>query len=156
MPEYIINACTVADAADVGRNNMTSFWQDPNWRLVWKHVDLPYVIEQCTARAPRNLLRDRDTLRHIKAVDPETGKFLGYARWALPRKYCKNEDGTPVWPEGQVPDVDPAEKERIVQRAEAADWNMDHSADGLDVPLTRKKEELLAKKDYIGEPPRWI
>lgn len=150
MSGYIIEGCTVADGADVGRNNMSAFWQDPNWRLVWKDATLPYVIEQCVARSPRNLLNERDTIRHFKAIDPKTGEFLGYIRWRLPSKYCKNEDGTPVWPEGQVPDVSPEEKAEIVQRAEAADWNPSDDADHLDVPVTKMKNEFLAKKAYIG------
>lgn len=152
MPEYIIEGCTVADGDDVARNNMTAFWSDPNWRLVWKKVTLPYVIEQCAARTPRNLLNERETLRHSKAVDPKTGKFLGYIRWKLPYKYCKKEDGSPVCPEGQVPDVSPEEKARIVERAEIADWNPDTETDHLDVPVTKMKKEFLAKKDYIGGP----
>lgn len=152
MPEYIIKGCTVADGGDVARNNMTAFWQDPNWRLTWHKTTLPYVVEQCTARSPRNLLKERDTLRHFKAVDPETGKFLGYIRWNLPQNHCKNEDGTPVWPEGQTPDVDPEEKATIVKMADAADWNPGQEADHLDEPLTRRKNEFLAKKEYIGKP----
>lgn len=149
MPDYIIEGCTVADGPDVARNNMSAFWQDPNWRLVWKKTNLPYVIEQCTARAPRNLLKDRETMRHFKAVDPGTGKFLGYIRWNLPQKRCKTQDGGPVWPEGQTPDVDPEEKASIFQRAEAADWNPRHEADHLDEPLTRRRKEHIAKKDCM-------
>ncbi|KUI65965.1 hypothetical protein VM1G_02388 [Cytospora mali] len=149
MPDYIIKGCTVADDNDLGRNNMSAFWQDPNWRLVWKTVDLPFVIEQASARVPRLLLKDRDTMRHFKAVDPETGKLVGYIRWTLPIKHCKNEDGSPVWPEGQTPDVSPEEKARLIKRAEAADWNPSSEADHLDDPVGKKKKEFLAKKDYL-------
>ncbi|KUI59146.1 hypothetical protein VP1G_06410 [Cytospora mali] len=152
MPDYIIKGCTVADDNDLGRNNMSAFWQDPNWRLVWKAVDLPFVIEQASARVPRLLLKDRETMRHFKAVDPETGKLLGYIRWTLPTKHCKNEDGSPVWPEGQTPDVSPEEKVRLIQRAEAADWNPSSEADHLDDLVGKKKKEFLARKDYLGEP----
>lgn len=153
MPDYIIKGCTVKDGADIARNNMTAFWQDPNWRLVWHESSLPRVIEKATARSPRNLMNDRDTLRHFKALDPSTGEFLGYTRWRLPHGHCKNEDGSPVWQEGQAPDVSPEEKEMIFKRAEAANWNPDHSADHLDAPLTKRKNEFLAGKEYICRAP---
>ncbi|KAJ0108764.1 hypothetical protein J7T55_011255 [Diaporthe amygdali] len=149
MPDYVIQGCTIQDAADVARNNMSSFWQDQNWRIVWKHSTLPRVIEACTARSPRNLLKDRALLRHFKAVDPETGKFVGYARWKLPPGYHTNEDGTAVWPEGQTPDVSSEERAKIEEVADAADWNPDDEGDDLDAPITRRKIEYLAKKDYI-------
>lgn len=150
MPEYIIKGCTVADGPNVARNNMSAFWQDPNWRLVWPYTTLPHVIEQCAARVPRNLLLDRDTLRHSKAVDPETGELLGYVRWKLPGSRCRNEDGTPVWPEWQTPGVSPEEEAGIVERTEAADWNPSMEADVLDVPVTKRKNEFIARKDCIG------
>lgn len=149
MPDYVIQGCTVQDGADVARNNMSSFWEDQNWRIVWKHSTLPRVIEACSARSPRNLLKDRALLRHFKAVDPETGKFLGYARWKLPPGYHKDEDGNPTWPEGQTPDVTPEERAKIEEVADAADWNPDDEGDDLDAPITRRKIEYLARKEYL-------
>ncbi|KAI3392442.1 hypothetical protein diail_5686 [Diaporthe ilicicola] len=149
MPGYVIQGCTVEDGADVARNNMTSFWQDVNWRMVWRHTTLPRVVEACTARSPRNLLKDRALLRHFKAVDPETGRFMGYARWKLPPGYQENEDGSAVWPEGQTPDVTPEERAKIEEVADAADWELDHEGDHLDAPITRRKIEYLARKDYL-------
>lgn len=151
MPDYVIQGCTIQDAADVARNNMSSFWEDQNWRIVWKHSTLPRVIEACTARSPRNLLKDRAVLRHFKAVDPETGKFLGYARWKLPPGYDKNEDGSPTWPEGQTPDVTPEERANIEEVADAAVWNPDDESDDLDAPITRRKIEYLARKEYLSK-----
>jgi hypothetical protein len=160
MPDYVIQGCTIQDSADVARNNMSSFWQDQNWRLTWKHSTLPRVIEACTARSPRNLLKDRALLRHFKAVDPETGRFLGYARWKLPPGYQTGEDGCPTWPEGQVPDVSAEERAKIEEVADAADWKPNDEADELDAPITRRKIEYLARKEYLSEltfkpsPPR--
>lgn len=151
MPDYVIQGCTIQDAADVARNNMSSFWQDQNWRIVWKHSTLPRVIEACTARSPRNLLKDRALLRHFKAVDPETGKFLGYARWKLPPGYQNKEDGSPTWPEGQVPDVSTEEMAKIEEVADAAVWDPDTESDDLDAPITRRKIEYLARKEYLGK-----
>lgn len=149
MPDYVIQGCTVHDGADVARNNMSSFWEDQNWRIVWKHSTLPRVIEACTARSPRNLLKDRALLRHFKAVDPNTGELLGYARWKLPPGYHKTEDGGPTWPEGQTPDVTPEERAKIEEVADAADWNPDDESDDLDAPITRRKIEYLARKEYL-------
>lgn len=151
MPDYVIQGCTIADSPDVARNNMSSFWQDQNWRIVWKHSTLPRVIEACTARSPRNLLKDRALLRHFKAVDPETGRFLGYARWKLPPGYHEDKDGNPTWPEGQTPDVTPEERAKIEEVADAADWNPDDEGDDLDAPITRRKIEYLARKEYLGK-----
>lgn len=151
MPDYVIQGCTIQDAADVARNNMSSFWEDQNWRIVWKHSTLPRVIDACTARSPRNLLKDRAVLRHFKAVDPETGKFLGYARWKLPPGYDKTEGGGPTWPEGQTPDVTPEERAKIEEVADAAVWNPDTESDDLDAPITRRKIEYLARKEYLSK-----
>lgn len=149
MPDYVIQGCTVQDGADVARNNMSSFWEDQNWRIVWKHSTLPRVIEACSARSPRNLLKDRALLRHFKAVDPDTGKFLGYARWKLPPGYHEDKDGNPTWPEGQTPDVTSEERAKIEEVADAADWNPDDEGDDLDAPITRRKIEYLARKEYL-------
>lgn len=150
MPEYTISNCTVADAADVARNSMSAFWQDPNWRMLWRKTNLPYVIEQATARGPRNLLKDRDTLRHFKAVDPDTDNVVGYIRWKLPVKYCKTKDGSPTWPDGQTPDVTPDEHAKYVKMAEAAWWETDPSSDVLDPLIVGMKRELFGRKDYVG------
>ncbi|POS73480.1 acetyltransferase [Diaporthe helianthi] len=149
MPDYVIQGCTIQDSADVARNNMTAFWQDPNWRIVWKNSTLSRVIQGCTDRSPRNLLKERELLRQFKAVDPETGEFLGYARWRLPPGSQDKEDGRPMWREGQVPDVTPEERAKIEEVADAADWHPDDEADELDAPITRRKIEYLAKKEYL-------
>lgn len=96
-----------------------------------------------------NLLKDRALLRHFKAVDPETGEFLGYARWKLPPGYQNKEDGSPTWPEGQVPDVTTEERAKIEEVADAADWEPDTESDELDAPITRRKIEYLARKEYL-------
>lgn len=148
--KYEITGCTLEDAADIARNNMSAFWEDPNWRYIWHDTDLPSVIKQCTIRTPNNLLKDRDLLRHFKAVDPESGKFMGYIRWKLPVRHYQDEHGTPTWPEGQTADVSPAEKEEIKARAEAAWWYTENPNDHLDHQLVVIKNRILATKDYLG------
>lgn len=157
MSHYIITNLTVADAPALARNNATSFWEDPNWRYGW--IAAGYTVDRLvtafTHRTPRNLLRDRDTLRHFKAVDPETGDLVGYIRWKLPEGRCKNGDGSPVWPEGQTPDVGVEERAEIEELAQGADWHpYDYEGeDDLDAILTKTKKGILEKKEYIGSSP---
>lgn len=150
MPEYNITGCTVGDAADVARNNMSAFWEDPNWRYIWNDTDLPSVIQQCTIRTPNNLIKDRDLLRHFKAVDPETGDFMGYIRWKLPVRYHKDKHGNPTWPEGQTPNVSAEDVKEIKANAEAAWWFTENENDRLDDQLRAIKNRILATKDYLG------
>ncbi|KAJ4424704.1 hypothetical protein N0V82_000632 [Gnomoniopsis sp. IMI 355080] len=149
MPNYNITGCTIDDAADIARNNMSAFWEDPNWRYNWTHTDLPSVIRQCTIRTPNNLLKDRDLLRHFKAVDPETGNSMGYIRFKLPVRYHKDGQGNPTWPEGQTADVNPTENNEIKARAEAAWWLTENPNDHLDDQLRVIKNRILATKDYL-------
>lgn len=150
MPKYDITGCTIDDAAAIARNNMSAFWEDPNWRYIWNHTDLPSVIRQCTIRTPNNLLKDRDLLRHFKAVDPETGNLMGYIRWRLPVRYHKDGQGNATWPEGQTADVDSTEKNEIKARAEAAWWVTENPNDHLDDQLRVIKNRILATKEYLG------
>lgn len=153
MPQYQLRACTVEDAHALARNNMSAFWTDENWVLIWKsHRTLEQVIDISSKRQARNLLRDRVILRHQAAVDTETGKIVGYARWKLPPGYVTVQ-GTnePQWPDAQVPDVSEAEREEFSKLAESADWCPSSHMDALDEPVTKIKRELLAKKDYIGK-----
>jgi GNAT superfamily N-acetyltransferase len=119
-----------------------------------KETTLQTVIKLSGDRYPRALLKDRDTIRHIKVVDPETGTFLGYARWTLPEKYSKHDDGSPAWQEGQVPDVDNEQRDEIEKKAEVAQaqWHPTEfvGEDDLDAILTTTKNAILAKKDYVG------
>lgn len=145
---YTITRCTVADGRDLAVNNMTAFWQgDPVWRMLWTphKWTVDDVIRNCTLRMPRNLLRDRGTLRHQKAVDPATGGLLGYARWVLP------ESRAGLWTKAQVPDVDDVERREIERVAETAMWNLGSDMDELDVPVTAKKEELLAQEEFLSK-----
>lgn len=150
MPSYEITNCTVHDAAAIAANNMSAFWQDPNWRMLWRHTTLPNVITQASARGARNLLRDRDALRHFKAVDSSTGKLVGYIRWKLPAGHREDEVGRAVWQEGQTPDVSDGERKRFEEMAAAASWEIDRSSDVLDEPFSRARQDFLAKKEYLG------
>ena len=147
---YTISQCTIADAADLSRNNMSAFWEDPTWVLLWRdNTTLEQLIAIGTKRVPRNLLNDRMTLRHQKAIDPETGRLLGYARWVLPASHATTADGKPVWSEALVPAVGQEEEAEIRRVAAAANWNPNHGTGALDVPVTKIKDEILGRKPYL-------
>ena len=111
-----VQGCTVADADDMAINNMAAFFTDTTWVLNWEGKSLETVTANAKMRAPWNLLKNRDTERHIKAIDPDTGRLLGYAKWTLPER-CKGE-----WLGAQVPDVSKEDKLRYLETYGAADW----------------------------------
>lgn len=159
MTQYIITHCTAPDdATAIARNNASAFWEDPNWRYSWQHYTLERLVAAFVQRTPRNLLRDRDVLRHFRAVDPATGRLVGYIRWRLPAGRCWEgrqgdgvEEQVPAWPEGQTPDVSAEEREEFEKRAVGADWNpIDYGEEELDHALVPIKNRLLAKKEYLS------
>lgn len=152
MAHFILSQCSVADGTALAANSIPAFWVDPHWVLAWRHRTLEYHISQIALRFPRNLLNKRETLRHQKAVDPETGRILGYARWCLPPSHNTNlDDGTPIWPEAQVPAVEP-EKEAEIQRiAETVVWDPNDDADALLDRVNALEKEVTPKTPYISK-----
>ncbi|OLN87166.1 hypothetical protein CCHL11_03630 [Colletotrichum chlorophyti] len=145
MTPWKIEPCTIADAPALARNNMSAFWTDPNWILLWpKDIELDFLIEQVTQRMPNNLLRDRAVLRHQKAVDPQTGDLVGYARWELPARYAD----APEWADSQIADVSDEEREEFKRRSENA-WWAPNFMEGID-DCGPEKEKILAERDYIS------
>ncbi|KAJ0158828.1 hypothetical protein CTA2_10838 [Colletotrichum tanaceti] len=71
MAPWKTEPCTLADVPALARDNMSAFWTDPNWVLLWPKLD--FLIEQVTEHMPSSPLGNRATMRHQKAVDPETG-----------------------------------------------------------------------------------
>ncbi|KAF6805603.1 acetyltransferase [Colletotrichum sojae] len=147
MPWKIL-PCTLADAPALARNNMSAFWTDPNWRIMWPDRTLDFIIAQCAERVPRNLLRDRVTLRHEKAVDPETGALVGYARWVLPAGLAAGPGRAP-WAEAQIPDVSAEESAAIEKKADAAWWEP-VDMEGSDDESIGIRNRILASKPYIS------
>ncbi|KAI1873015.1 uncharacterized protein JN550_003268 [Neoarthrinium moseri] len=157
MSGYIISQCTVEDGADLSRNNIPAFWEDPHWILEWRHRTLEYHIAQVSKRTPRNLLNERLTRRHQKATD-ETGALLGYARWSLPLSHATCSDGTFAWPEAVVPAVEPEREAEIRQIADTAPWDPNCDADDLLIPVREIKDTILTRKpwmqlDYLAVHP---
>ncbi|ETS81019.1 hypothetical protein PFICI_06021 [Pestalotiopsis fici W106-1] len=149
MTRYALERCTVADSDAISRNNMSAFWQDVNWVLSWRHTTLEKHIIESAKRYPRNLLKDRDNTRHQKAIDPETGRLVGYARWLIPAAHAVTDIGTPVWPEAVVPAVSPDEEAEFERIAESADWKPDVTSDPLDHEMVEIRKELMTGRDYM-------
>ena len=140
------------DGAALAYNNMSAFWEDPNWRFGWsKDITLDFLIEQSTKRQPRNLLRQREKTRHLKAVHPVTGELVGYARWILPDGKITKEDGELEWKEALVPDVGGEERKRIEEVAESAWWDAGtgmQNSDDLNVVVINR---ILGESPKISE-----
>ncbi|KAH6651924.1 hypothetical protein BKA67DRAFT_572422 [Truncatella angustata] len=150
MASYTITGCTVADGAELSRNNMSAFWEDPHFILAWPHRTLDQHIAEQAKRIPLNLLDDNRTIkRHQKAIDLETRRLLGYARWRIPPSRATKEDGTLEWPEAIVPAVGPEEEAEIRRVAEAAVFDPNQESDELLVEVNEIRNEILTRKDYM-------
>ncbi|KAE8149872.1 acyl-CoA N-acyltransferase [Aspergillus avenaceus] len=149
MTSWRVEPCSAADGDALAYNNISAFWEDPTWVLSWPGISLEYLIEQSKKRQPRNLLRDRETHRHQKVVDPVTGTVVGYARWILPSEHVTLDDGSPMWPEAQIPDVSDEERQRYSEMAESAWWKPREDLDALDEKTDIVKKRLLAERPYI-------
>ena len=149
MAPYTITHCTVADSAELSANNIPAFWQDPHWILAWKHRTLEHQIGQVTKRFPRNLLNERAIKRHQKALDPETGRIVGYARWYLPDASATNADGTFAWPEAVVPAVTPEEEAEFRRIASTVIWDPNNESEETPDRVEETKKEILARKPYM-------
>ncbi|KAI1865573.1 hypothetical protein JX265_007896 [Neoarthrinium moseri] len=142
MPPYQIEGCTVQDGAGLARNNMTAFWTDPTWVLLWKNKTTEYVVQQCTLRMPKNLLDDRAHKRHQKVVDTETGVVVGYCRWLLPDRL------TGEWLEAQTPVVSRAEEKEFSKRFDSADWST-APLGNMDDPVHVTMQKYKGLKEYM-------
>ncbi|KAF2964112.1 hypothetical protein GQX73_g9475 [Xylaria multiplex] len=150
MTTWKIERCVVGDAASLARNNMSAFWEDPTWILLWPEgTTREFLIEQCAKRQANNMLRDRERTRHLKAVDPSTGKIVGYARWILPRNHTTAHDGRPQWDEAQVPDVSDDEERKYEELALSAQWKGRSGVSGMDDKNYAVMNPILAEKPYI-------
>ncbi len=98
---------------------------------------------------PRNLLNDRNIKQYQKAIDPATGRLVGYARWYLPLSHATTADGTPTWPEAIVSAVEPEEEAEIRRIATTAIFNPNEDSDVLLVPIREVKNEILPRKPYV-------
>lgn len=143
--ENIISGCTVADGDALAANNLPAFWADPHFRLNWPNRTLEYYVIQIAKRMPNNLLTGRETKRHVKAVDPDTGRIVGYVRWILPAGFDAS-----VWPEAVTPAVSEDDQAFFRRLASMADWDTgDNATDEPISPVQKAENEILSKKTYI-------
>ncbi|KAH8802600.1 acetyltransferase [Xylogone sp. PMI_703] len=149
MATYIITQCTISDGPALTADNIPAFWRDLHWILAWRHRTLEHHVAEVTKRFPRNLINNRETWRHQKAVDPETGEIVGYARWILPSTHATTADGALAWPEAVIPAVGPDEEAEIRRIASTAIWDPNTDSDELLVPIREIEEEILARKPYM-------
>ena len=140
----LIPNCTVEDAAGLAKNNMTSFYGEPWWNMLWD-IPLESIITMCTARTPNNLMRDRHVRRHQKVIDTSTGQIVGYARWILPETHA---DG---WLEAQVPDASDEDKARFVAAFDAQPWRTRPEADDSDILITAQARKHTPTVPHISK-----
>ncbi|KAH8901467.1 acetyltransferase [Thozetella sp. PMI_491] len=151
MATYSIIPCTIADSDEIASNNLVANWTSQHRRLTWPHRTPEYHLSQTVKRMPRLLLDERETSRHEKAVDSQTGRVLGYARWDIPKSHATQPDGTPAWPEAVMPAVGPEEEAEIHRIAESAHW--DPKTEGshkMDEKTTPIKKSIVARKPYMS------
>jgi hypothetical protein len=150
MVPYTIAQCTVADGAALAHNNIPPNFLNQHWNLTWPHRTLEYHISQVAKRMPRTLLDDRECKRHQKALDPQTGHLLGYARWDIPASHATNPDGNPEWPEAVVPAVGPEEEAEIRRVADTAHWDPNPNGNKMFETVRAPKYDILARKPYMS------
>lgn len=141
---HLEKCCTVEDAAGISKNNMSAFWEEKWWRLLWTDGSLANRITATTARTPKNLLKDRDIRRHQMVVETATGEVVGYARWILPASH-KDE-----WLEAQTPDVSDEDKKRFDEEFANAVFEP-RDLDNMDDPIHEMQARYRPQKPHIGE-----
>jgi hypothetical protein len=148
MPPFTVHPTTAADGPEIGRLNVEAFWTDPTWRCLWPGKERDYVASQAALRGPFTLIREPANRRHLKVVDEETGRTVGYARWILPGA----KDVEEQWPEAKVATPSAEEKKEAVATYSRADWAYSHDMDYLDGPVLAVKDRELSKRKLICEP----
>ncbi|KAI0603489.1 hypothetical protein F4775DRAFT_533908 [Biscogniauxia sp. FL1348] len=143
MSPYAVRGCVAADGPALAYNNISAFWTDPTYVLLWGDKTREYMIEQASKRYPRSLLTDRDHKRHQVVVDSETGSVVGYSRWILPDRLASE------WPDAQTPAVSDREEKEYTEAFESADWSGRPGMDEIDVPVTAIKNKLLGRREYM-------
>jgi hypothetical protein len=138
--------CTVEDADGVAKNNVSAFWQQTWWRILFAATE-ETLREIVTRRTPHNLLSQREVKRHQVVVDTSTGEIVGYARWIMPSSH-KAE-----WIEAQTPTVSDADMVRIedlfaANRLPSGENKAD--MDALDDPIYEAQHELAPKGPYLS------
>jgi hypothetical protein len=107
---------------------------------------------------PRTLLADPLHARSQKAINPESGELLGYARWYVPELSKERDeekegegdgDGEIVWAEAVVPRVSKDEEERISREAESVEWDPKPGNAVMFEGLRGVKNEILGRRAFM-------
>jgi len=144
MAYTLVPNCTVDDAAGLSRNNMSAFWQETWWNMLWVNRTLDDIVKSCTLRMPQNLLTERNIRRHQKVVNTATGEIAGYARWIMPAPYETS------WLEAQTPDVSEEDQKLFQQRFSSAEWSTRDDLDALDEEMYKNMRENEPVGPYIS------
>lgn len=144
MSEYkLVTGCTVEDAAGIAKTNMSAFYEVPGWNIMWRHKDLPYLIDTVTKRYTHSLLTNREVKRHEKVIHVPTGEIVGYARWVLP------ESAKDAWLEAQTPDVSEEDREKYAQIYKDTEFKPAH--EGIEAIMDDHHKDWKTK--YLPEGP---
>jgi hypothetical protein len=149
MAQFEVQSCSYDDGRAIAEVQVSAFWTDPTWVIIWPGKTLEYVIAQYARRIPHTLHSERAHRRHQKIVELETNKVVGYARWTLPE--LSGIDMEDFWPTARVPDV--TKEKEVDSKAEylAANFDFDRSLDELDRPLDEIMSGFLEQKKYAGK-----
>lgn len=142
----LVPNCTVDDAAGLARSNMSAFWGETWWNMLWVDKSLESIIANGAARMPRNLLKERQTYRHQKVIDSTTGQIVGYARWILPDSH---KDG---WLEAMTPDVSVEDRSRFEAQFVATPWETRKDMDEVDPPVDAQIAKFKPTVPHISRP----
>jgi hypothetical protein len=149
MARFEIISCSIDDGPAIAKANISAFWRDPTWVVIWPGKTLEYVIAQYSRRMPYTLLLDRAHRRHQMVVDTETGVIVGYTRWTLPE--LDGLDMETFWPMARVPGVTQNQEREAEAEYSAADYAFDRSLDELDRPLDDIMDRLTRQKKHVGK-----
>ncbi|KAJ5107835.1 hypothetical protein N7456_004510 [Penicillium angulare] len=131
------------DVVALSKNNMSAFWSQTWWRMLWIDKPLNIIIDNCILRMPQSLQTDRAVRRHEKVIDSATGGIVGYARWILPESHSGS------WIEAQIPDVTVEESKAFAANFNKADWTTRSDMPGIDDPLHKMMNKHTPKKPHI-------
>ena len=146
MPPYQLGSLTVDDAAGLAKSNVTAFYEETWWRILFPPTRTrESLIQAVTARSPRNLLTARDVRRHQKVVDSATGELVGYARWILPESLAHE------WMEAQVPSVSEAYERRDEKMFDWQDFTRRNAMAKLAAPIHAGFRKFAPPKPHISE-----
>lgn len=122
MCSFRIEGCMVEDAPGLAYTNGIACWGQYMWRTIRpKDKSREFILESLAKVLPMRLLSDRDTTRHVKAVDVETGTIAGYVRWSSPEGLLDKQPSDELkWLSAQVPATSASEYERYKAMRDSA------------------------------------